>query len=143
MSKANIQHAPYDFRRKGYIDGMQYAIVQHMEMGHLCGYIRLPRSHPLYAIVTAKRWNKRAFKKYTRYPQGYDHRAVYSLDVHGGITFAGRRPFARGIWIGFDCAHLDDHVPGYPGIFPGTFKDANYVHAQLRHLASQLSEVTQ
>lgn len=59
--------------------------------GHLCGYVRIPKDHPLF------------------------EKNVFELDdglnisVHGGLTFG--RMVEEEWWIGFDCAHSDDYQP--------------------------------
>jgi len=81
-------------------------IVRHTALGHLCGYVGVPLGHPLHGA-------------------GGDE-----LDVHGGVTFAGRcQPHPTGgegeaichvagpgepddvWWFGFDCAHHLDESP--------------------------------
>ncbi len=52
------------------------------QMGHRCGYVRLPLGH----------WGR---------DMSYDD---IDVDVHGGLTYG---PDKDG-WIGFDCAHCDD-----------------------------------
>jgi hypothetical protein len=55
--------------------------------GHLCGYIFLPKEHPLY---------------------GKDIDEV-DLPCHFGVTFAEKTQ--EGHMIGFDCAHSEDLIP--------------------------------
>ena len=62
--------------------GLQCKVVL-TEIGHRCGYVKLPKDHF-------------AFK------MSYDDIAV---NIHGGLTFG---PDKLG-WIGFDCAHCDDN----------------------------------
>lgn len=71
--------------------------------GHFCGYIFLPKDHPLSAI---------------------DKKEI-SISCHGGITY--RKYEGENLVIGFDCAHLTDMVPTMiefrkqypiPNIFP-------------------------
>lgn len=54
------------------------------DLGHLCGYIRIPKS--LYKVANL-----------------YDLESC--IRVHGGITYMS------GNVIGFDCAHSNDYVP--------------------------------
>ena len=82
----------WDFR------GLKCLILRHLRMGHLCGYVALPRSHP--------EWGK--------------HYDEPDISVHGGLTF-GRQGKEGTLWdgqelwwYGFDCAHYEDKVPGLP-----------------------------
>lgn len=102
--------------------------VQHPELGHWCGYVVLPPDHPMVG------------KDYDDIP----------VDVHGGLTYADdhvpRQERVQGWVVGFDCAHLGDHVPGlsnYPGIGGGDryWGEAD-VKAEARKLAKQLYEMT-
>ncbi len=56
-------------------------------LGHLCGYIRIPKGHP---------W------------EGVDRDSI-DASVHGGLTYGERREDRY--CIGFDCAHSGDTVP--------------------------------
>ncbi len=109
-------------------------------VGALCGYVGIPNTHPYYG------------KDYNR----------LSLDVHGGLTFADKcQPHEdnKGIchiappeeddvwWLGFDCAHHMDVVPGLlreyssmmPKLFSGnTYRNFDYVTKQCEFLAEQL-----
>ena len=102
-------------------------------LGALCGYVGIPEGHPMF---------------------GHDE---VDVDVHGGLTFAGRcRPTkddARGVchpkegaaneivwWLGFDCAHIWDVMPKYKALSfqDGSYKDLAYVKAEVERLAEQL-----
>ena len=73
--------------KEGVYKGFKYMILGY-DMGHRCGYVRIPKSHNLYL-------------------KDYDD---LDFEVHGGLTFAGTPCFKRGFWIGFDCAHLCDKI---------------------------------
>lgn len=84
-----------------------------------------------------------------------------SIEVHGGVTFTGacakhvedepwryvchvpRTGHGEVWWVGFDCAHCDDLVPGMRFGMPasGVYRDLRYVEAQCARLARQLAEV--
>lgn len=105
--------------------------------GALCGYVGVPELHPAYG------------KDYDTVP----------VDCHGGLTFADKcRPVedpSTGIchlsqhaanknvwWLGFDCAHLYDFMPGYG--FRGymdTYRNFGYVKRECEQLASQLGQM--
>lgn len=79
-----------EFTYKGYD-----CLVIGYNIGHRCGYVRLPEGHKYYK------------KHYDDIP----------VDVHGGLTFSEDiddelaerfERFPKGYWIGFDCAHLGD-----------------------------------
>lgn len=79
--------------------GLQYSVLRHAEMGHLCGYVALPRNHPLYGLH-------------------YDDEIVGDVSVHGGMTYSGERfeGDPNDWWFGFDCAHAGDLSPGLASI---------------------------
>lgn len=92
------------------------AIHRHPNMKHLCGYVNV----------------------------GKEHTFAEDFDVHGGVTFNASfedEPDA-GNWIGFDCAHQGDLIPGMSMSFQGVktvYRDINYVRAECTKLAKQLS----
>jgi hypothetical protein len=78
------------------------------------GYVGVPETHP-------------AFKA------PWDDGLIDSLDVHGGVTYAGPDPLldrkqSDTWWLGFDCAY---------GL---ECRDLRYVVGQCAHLARQLWE---
>jgi hypothetical protein len=65
------------------------AVVIAAQMGHRCGYVGVPKDHPLF---------------------GKDYGDV-DADVHGGLTYAGHGDYpveSNLHWFGFDCAHYMD-----------------------------------
>lgn len=115
------------------------AVVRLVRGRYYCGYVGVNSTHPAY--------NK-----------DYDEEEIYSLDVHGGVTFADEMT-TMGVevdeptwFIGFDCAHSGD------GEFPTIGKDGIYSYTsplslgkepkslefcieQCESLASQLMEM--
>lgn len=93
LLKLLVAHRPWEgepnnvrFRCLGY----HCEIKRHPEMLHLCGYINIPKSHPLYEVEEKE----------------IDH----FLSVYGGVTYEDKTSrFKR---IGFDCAHAGDFSPG-------------------------------
>ncbi len=75
----------------GMVDGYECEVVI-TPHGSRNGYVRVPPEHPWCGLH-------------------YDDEALYTVDCHGGLTFAdGRRN--GGWWLGFDCSHLGDaHDP--------------------------------
>ena len=111
---------------EGVINNFPVLIIKHEKMGHLCGYIAVPEGHPCYR-------------------KHYDQEPALSLSVHGGITYSeGHPPMKEGDkqwwWLGFDCAHSGDLVPGY--YFRNSedvYRDETYVMEQLREMSVQLA----
>lgn len=103
-------------------------ILRHSELGHLCGYVGLPKGHPCYG------------KDYNHIP--YDD--LSPLEVHGGLTFSREGngdKWSEGYWwVGFDCAHAFDIVPYMPFPVPvsGTYRNFQYVKCEIKGLADQL-----
>ena len=70
------------------------------------------------------------------------------LDVHGGVTYTGDRVANEDpdgySWIGFDCAHYGDHIPGLLGGKPlrgdEVYRDLDFVKGECAKLASQLED---
>lgn len=94
--------------------GIPYIVHITEKLGHYCGYIRIPENHPWYKLGVKKRWYKITPTSKRRYHYDYD---AIPLEVHGGLTF-GRliskcdypQGFTRGLWVGWDYAHLGDYV---------------------------------
>lgn len=116
-------------------------------LGALCGYVRVPRDHPLHG-------------------KRHDRRCVWRcITVHGGLTFSGclgGRKMKRGHWFGFDCGHYGDLVPSMvefratlppalaetlrdqqTGPFAEVYRTVEYVRAECMALAQQLAERAQ
>ena len=118
----NDEHDWYD-----YVDndtGAQCHIKRN-GTGALCGYIQIPAGSPLHGM-------------------DYDELNLqHGIEVHGGLTYSGAIPSLEGFWIGFDCSHYNDLVPGLLGMYPNevgqTYKNVDYVRAELTHLAEQVS----
>jgi hypothetical protein len=131
-------------------------------MGSWCGYVGVPRAHPLHGCHYAE-----------------DAR-VSALEVHGGITYSAEctddicHVPAPGMpddvwWLGFDCGHAFDFSPGRAArerslIEPGLldpdgqiaklarlvteghypheeYRELDYVRTEVNHLADQLAAV--
>jgi hypothetical protein len=116
-------------------------------VGCLCGYVGVSEGHPFFA------------KSYNEiYELLGDEDAIV---VHGGLTYTdfcqeGEEAHSichvvepgeddRVWWLGFDCAHCGDLMPGTAGLvgtIPGdTYKNVEYVETEVRRLARQLKEV--
>lgn len=81
--------------RWGETAGLRWRIIRHPALLCLNGYVELPAGHALWGV-----------------PMG-----DLALACHGGITWAGNycpgdeHPTTEW-WIGFDCSHYGDLVPG-------------------------------
>lgn len=99
-----------------------YVVWQHLNMGHLCGYIALKHDD----VVN-----------------------TYQLDCHGGITYEGDLTWIfpdnkRTKFIGFDCNHLGDLAPFVPYVFVDTsletWRTPEYIEEECRKLIDQIIE---
>lgn len=109
-------------------------VYRHPSLFHLCGYVGIPKSHPLYGIGYSRpsKHLERKLKKLKKaksfewsMPRGLA--ALFGgdlaptpeivFDVHGGVTYAGEsfQPIqspVKTLWFfGFDCAHAGDLSP--------------------------------
>ena len=97
-------------------------------IGHWCGYVGVPEGHRAYQI-------------------DYDNVKRVDgewIDVHGGLTYADFSD-ERGAgfwWLGFDCAHCGDAVPGLMEHDGDIFRDLDYVKQECAKLALQLKEIS-
>jgi len=119
-------------------------LIHRSPLGAWCGYVGVTEGHPSFGIE-------------------YDH---VDADVHGGLTYSDfcqdttdeshgichvpepGRPH-RVWWLGFDCSHLGDFVPGMAQYgryrLPESdevYRDRAYVESEVRSLASQLASRT-
>ncbi len=113
-------------------------MIHRNSMGTWCGYVGVPEDHPFF---------------------GDDYDQHYDLNVHGGLTFAdachGMEESGKGIchpndegdhvwWFGFDCAHYMDKIPNRRmSAMDGTYRNQEYVTAEVTSLAKQLAETSQ
>lgn len=103
-------------------------------MGAWCGYVGVPEGHPFF------------------------EQPHVDVDVHGGLTYAGfcqsTDDEAHGVchvaypgrpehvwWLGFDCGHAFDLVPGIPfgSLVDEEYRTLPYVEAEVTRLALQLA----
>jgi hypothetical protein len=118
--------------RKPILDGYEYAVIVG-PMGSLCGYVRIPDSHPWF--------DKGYGSSFCGHDGCYEHTPAAIIDVHGGLTFAGRPiGIEAGHWFGFDCSHSGDLVPGANFLPLGdVWRDEMYVEQNCSDLAHQLA----
>ncbi len=114
--------------------GLKCLILRHHELGHLCGYVAVPKGHLCYG------------KDYDHIP--YDD--LFPVEVHGGLTFSREGDgdtWPKGYWwLGFDCAHAWDIVPYMEELKAnlghtehGIYKNFQYVRREVENLASQVA----
>lgn len=65
-------------------------VKRHPTLYHLCGYLHIPKDHPIYD------WD--------------NEKIEHVLSAYGGITYTKKTEGK--LTLGFDCAHADDFVPG-------------------------------
>lgn len=120
-----------------------------------CGYVAVPRGHPLWEVDFPSCSKKKTCKTYCK------HSPEAMLEVHGGLTYAGHcqgeichvpKPGEPDDvwWFGFDCGHAFDLTPGFLTLektIPGfkysmleheTYRDLVFVKGEIRRLANQL-----
>lgn len=115
-----MNNEPNEKRWEAY--GLPCYIRRNKSLGFLCGYVGVKEDHPLFG----------------QHP--------HNLDVHGGITFAGKFDEPDIHWIGFDCGHAGDLIPAMDKLLPGlrmeeVYRNMNYVTEETENLAKQLSEI--
>lgn len=147
--------------------GLECAVLV-IDMGHRCGYVRVPEDHPWFGLAywdaadgrrqpLAKKGFSMAMPDYED-PEHVDYgdRIDAKLEVHGGVTFDGDQPnedCTKGWWFGFDCVHSGDARDpalmseehrkftaehGDWGDHDSTVKSQRYVESECRSLASQI-----
>lgn len=107
--------------------GLRCVVIM-TEMGHRCGYVGVPESHPLYGVGYGQKTVALPLAKVADQPIGkrgiipllcMDNTSEYLspdvyFDVHGGITYTdgGRNskyPVESHLWwFGYDCGHAGD-----------------------------------
>jgi hypothetical protein len=110
------------------LTGLRCEIVRIGYLGHLCGYVWLPKGHP---------WNGVDCLEIERSMRSHPH---------GGLTYSSPCRDSGGRWkIGFDCAHAGDIIPATSKRFSmagDTYKDIAFVKTQVDALAASAAEVS-
>jgi len=100
-------------------------LIRRTPLGHLCGYVGLPSNHP---------WHGKPYS-----------RIRLDVNVHGNLTYAGKTPDDFALpgywWIGFDCSHSFDLVPGMRINYAGEYRTIAYVKAECTSLAIAANNV--
>jgi hypothetical protein len=106
-------------------------MIRRGPVGALCGYVGLKKGHRLYG----KYYN--------------EDKELENIDCHGGLTFSGEwDELQDDLWyIGFDCAHAFDFIPGLmtmhestylPMMEEATYRDFDYVTKECEKIVDQL-----
>ncbi len=105
---------------------------------HYCGYVGIPKSHPLY----------RKMNDFGGNAYDVDDNIIDDVYAHGGITFTGHmKEWGRDyFFIGFDCAHVTDacsvaELSKDTMINGATFKSWDFAKAWMIKLYNQLSKI--
>lgn len=121
------------------------------EYCHRCGYVEVPKGHPLYGVdydqntaalippsETETIGKRGPFILLDMAVKGLDASPSHVFDVHGGLTFAsgkGKYPVeSDGWWFGFDAGHLGDDLDGG--------QPQPYMEGECESLAKQIVEKT-
>lgn len=103
-------------------------VVKHNSFN--CGYVGVPKEHKCF--------------------ENSYHDIEYEIDVHGGLTFSDffehiESNYNKYYYIGFDCAHGGDFIPGVNFGLSTThinsYKDYDFVKKECIKLAEQLIEI--
>lgn len=108
--------------------GLDCAVLR-MDLGHRCGYVSVPESHPWHGTSYEEPAPEKTVdnSEFTAEDVGtinaflfaigddekrdeYNRRPEFQVRVHGGLTYTSQKlpGCPDGWWFGFDCAHADD-----------------------------------
>ena len=120
-------------------------IVVLQRLGHRCGYVGVPSTHPLFGVDYMDTYGK-----------------SNDIFVHGGLTYSGGEGYPLKEenlwWFGFDCIHSGDapdiesaeqtfDLNRYDRVYfdnigrYGEVRDKEYVINELKSLAEQLHDI--
>jgi hypothetical protein len=120
-----------------YSNYMPCIIKRNKALLNWCGYVGIAPGSPFYG--------------HPAYTLDYnDIHNLFDIDVHGGLTYSG--PFTLDLsrkeledywWIGFDCAHCFDLIPGMSrfGKMLGDYRNQDYVTNEVKSLAKQINAI--
>jgi len=117
----------YEVDRKWQSHGLPCVVIA-LDMGHRCGYVGVPKKHPLYgksynAVIPGVKksdirekpiGDRGIMTLFLASADGEDVRGDLYFDVHGSLTYSGDGkkgyPIKEPVWwFGFDCAHAGDN----------------------------------
>lgn len=137
--------------------GLDCAVLL-LDMGHRCGYVKVPDEHPWHGLgydaeapgaeplVDGNTPVADAVESFgvlttvcaalstSEDDDSYLRRISMQVRVHGGVTYAGKAPgdLPDGWWFGFDTAHADDSP---------AFWTVDAMAAETERLAEQVASV--
>jgi hypothetical protein len=125
------EHEPDNEEWVHELSGYKCTIWRHKTLGHLNGYVAIPKGHPLHG-------------------HSYDKVDSDWVDAHGGLTYSDEDK-ETGEWVfGFDCSHAGDFSPRLVATLleytttdishhmRDTYRTFEWVKEQVVDLASQL-----
>jgi hypothetical protein len=147
--------------------GLQCIIRRDRKKGHLCGYVAVPKSHPMYG------WDEVAMRgvgirahgglNYADECQHHEHESLSVCHPTAADRAVMRAMAERNAahwrqaredelwWIGFSCDQVYDRLPkpdwngnaanAVAGTFEAEYRDEGYVRRQCESLAAQLRAV--
>lgn len=116
--------------------GMPCIIKRHSAW---CGYVGVPKN---------SRLDGKGYSFYSQSENGISklEEAINNIEVHGGLTFAGKRKENDDTWyFGFDCGHCDD-LTKYDlevdyDLGNRQYRNKEYVIKETKKLALQIKEI--
>jgi hypothetical protein len=120
-------------------------VVVFQSMGHRCGYVGIPKTHPLYGVsygdqspilmmqnIADENIGERGILPIVcfAFNENKEHMTPDTyFNVHGGITYSGEGnyPIESNLWwYGFDCAHYNDE-PDYDKVLEYNLEDEDKI----------------
>lgn len=120
-------------------------VVAALDMGHRCGYVGVPSSHPLFGISSSQALSclapmmerikeqpigKRGIIPLVCYRPDEPPTLEILIDVHGSLTYSNGKDYpveGSGLWwFGFDCGHDGDAKD--PSIMEEEYRDMDERH---------------
>ena len=155
----------FDVEKQWVTDAGYKAVCILIHDMHRCGYVGIPKDHPLYGKDYGDNCECliEPMKKLMNSDEPIDKRGVIPLvcaagsdkvcmdiffDVHGSITYCGglddypiKNPDK--LWfVGFDCGHSGDGSLSSHAFFGGDIRSMEYVVQECESLARQLFDVS-
>jgi len=143
--------------------GYNCAILRHHTFKHLCGYVRIPKDHPLFNLEYSDKIPSALKYKFDEilkckigkrspvsclFTDIKNPHVEILFDVHWGLTFSeycDGEYLPEGFWYGFDCSHAGDMSPyrfENQYSFPSEiYRNIEYVKNECKSLAKQLKEL--
>ena len=147
----------------GVLGEFPYSIHKHDSLGHLCGYIAVPPSHPwygkhhpddvychggvtfananVYGHEAVVGWLNERLRIHGNSPDSMFNRILRDEQDHTGQQ--KKFPHLLDVdcwWLGFDCAHAEDALPGRSHL-GGEYRDRDFVFAEIENLVRQAGDL--